>query len=229
MAKGKVLIVDDDHSIIELLKATLVDADYSAIPAYNGEQALRKFEIEKPDLVLVDYKMPDMNGIELIARLKKMNPKIKNILVTAFGSEEVAIEAVRSGVSDYIKKPFELDEIVRVIDSHLAKVPQKDDVVREKVAHLEKAVTISRKLLEFFHAMGEKNRLKILEMLKLRDMNIMEIVRNFDMSQPTISHHIFILKDAGLIDTYRRGKEKFCRLNRKAVEKSCKDTIARFK
>lgn len=229
MSKGKILIVDDDHSIIELLKVTLADAGYSPIPAYNGEQALKKFAAEKPDLILVDYKMPDMNGVELISKIKEISPSVISVLVTAFGTEEVAIEAVRQGINDYIKKPFDLDEIVKVVERHLQKAPQRAAIVKEKISSLEKAVTISRKLLQFYHAMGEKNRLKILEMLKLRDMNVMEIVRNFDMSQPTISHHIFILKEAGLVDTCRKGKEKFCKLNKKAIEKHCRDTIARFK
>ena len=107
-----ILIVDDDHSIIELLKATLQDGGYTVIPAYNGAQAIQKFAAEKPDLVLVDYKMPDMTGLMLISELKKSSPHLKSILVTAFGSEEIAIEAVRQGINDYIKKPFDLTELI---------------------------------------------------------------------------------------------------------------------
>lgn len=229
MSKGKILIVDDDHSIIELLKVALGDAGYSVAVGYNGEQGLKKFQTENPDLLLVDYKMPDMNGIELISKIKQLNPRVQSILMTAFGTEEVAIEAVRQGINDYLKKPFELDELIKIIETHLEKAPKRAEAVKEKISTLEKVVTISRKLLEFYHAMGEKNRLKILEMLKIKEMNVMEIVRHFDMSQPTISHHIFILKDANLIETYRKGKEKFCRINKKTIEKACKDTMARFK
>jgi DNA-binding NtrC family response regulator len=230
MTKGKILIVDDDHSIIELLKTTLQESGYSVIAAYNGTQALQKFGVEKPDLILVDYKMPDMTGLDLIRELKKTTPHLKSVLITAFGSEEVAIEAVRQGINDYLKKPFDLEEITKVVEAQLGiKTAQKIETIKEKITSLEKTVTISRKLLQFFHAMGEKNRLKILEMLKRQDMNIMEIVKHFDMSQPTISHHVFILKEAGLIDTYRKGKEKFCKLSKKAIEKYAKDTITRFK
>ena len=107
----KILILDDEESMNIWLKAGLKRKGYSIFTYTEPEEALKKIENEKIDLFISDVKMPMMDGIDFLKKVKKINPDIKGILMTAFGSIEGVIEGFREGATDFLIKPFSLDEL----------------------------------------------------------------------------------------------------------------------
>ncbi len=114
--KKRILIVDDDPEIVDMHLGLLSDA-YTLINKSDGENAIRYLEENRDiHLAIIDFKLPDMSGIEVLKQVKKMMPCTPAIFVTGHGSEEVAIRAFRHGARDYIKKPFSYSDFMRRID-----------------------------------------------------------------------------------------------------------------
>ena len=104
--------------IITLLPSSfklILETDYQLKFAKNGLEALELLKSASPDAMLLDIKMPKMNGIETLKQIKKLKPKLPVIVVTGYQSVETAQEALRNGASDYIPKPFESRQILRAI------------------------------------------------------------------------------------------------------------------
>ena len=108
----KILVVDDEEIIRESLSYILRKEKYEVEEAANGKVGLEMLKETSYDLVITDLEMPEMKGIELLDELKKMNLQTNTIVITAYGSMETAIAALRSGASDYILKPVEFDELL---------------------------------------------------------------------------------------------------------------------
>ncbi len=111
MAGEKILIVDDEEGMRRLLSRILVKEGYETFAAANGQEALQAVALEEYDLVITDLKMPGMDGLTLLNELKDYDPRLPIIVITAYGTVENAVQALRSGAFDYITKPFEADEI----------------------------------------------------------------------------------------------------------------------
>lgn len=118
--KHKILIVDDEESFRETLQLCL-EEDNHIITASNGEEALKIFNKEKPDLVLTDYKMPHMNGMEVIRQLKQIKPGIPIIMITAYDDTVNTIEAIKLGALDFIPKPFDVQTLKSFVNNALKK------------------------------------------------------------------------------------------------------------
>jgi DNA-binding NtrC family response regulator len=103
-----ILIVDDEKDLCTVLSDSLSQDRYRVITAFNGETALQLVMKEKPDLMLLDIKMPGMDGIEVLKHLRRMKNKISVIMFTAFGTLETARKAMKLGAYDYITKPVDL-------------------------------------------------------------------------------------------------------------------------
>jgi len=108
----KILVVDDEDIIRESLSFILKKEKYEVEEATNGKIAFEMLKESSYDLVITDLEMPEMKGIELLDELRKMNLQTNTIVITAYGSMETAIAALRSGASDYILKPVEFDELL---------------------------------------------------------------------------------------------------------------------
>jgi two-component system response regulator AtoC len=108
-----VLIVDDDPSVLYALSEVLGDRGHRVLQASNGHEALRL--VDDADAVLTDLAMPEMDGLELLRTLNARDPQLPVVLVTAHGSERVAVQAVKAGAFDYLAKPFDIDEIAVVV------------------------------------------------------------------------------------------------------------------
>ena len=120
MAGETLLIVDDSPDIRNLLDEDILSpAGFTVHSATNGMAGLDLAARSRPDLILLDMNMPRMSGLEMLAALRKTESIAPAILMTAYGSEAVAIEAFRLGVRDYIVKPFTADEILQSIDRAL--------------------------------------------------------------------------------------------------------------
>jgi two-component system NtrC family response regulator len=110
-----ILVVDDEANYLTVMEALLGGAGYEALTAGSGADALKAAAQAELDLVLTDMKMPRMSGIDLLAELKRLYPDVPVILMTAFGTVEKAVEAMKKGAFDYILKPFKNEEILLTI------------------------------------------------------------------------------------------------------------------
>ena len=113
------LIVDDDKSIRYSLKR-MMEKDFSILTAQNGEEALSRFTENPPDLVIMDIKMPGRSGIEVLKEMKSIDPKSLVIIMTAYGTTETAIEAMKYGAFDYILKPFPIPKMKGLIEKAIS-------------------------------------------------------------------------------------------------------------
>lgn len=112
---GSILIVDDDPAILEAVSTALVPP-YRVLTAENGVEALGIVAQEALNLVLLDYMLPDASGLALLHAIQRIAPSLPIILMTGFGSEDVAVESFRSGVRDYLKKPFSIPNLVARVE-----------------------------------------------------------------------------------------------------------------
>ena len=116
MSGSTVLIVDDEQSLARSAKAFLADHGYEAEVAVTGEQALDLLATLQPDVVFADVRLPGMSGLDLLRRIRAFDPVIPVIMLTAYGSIEGAVEAVKLGAFDYVKKPVDLEELKLLAD-----------------------------------------------------------------------------------------------------------------
>jgi len=137
--ENKILVVDDEKEIRDFLfKALSQIAGFRVELAENGEEALKKIEKEFFDLVLTDLKMPDMDGLQLVAEIAKSKPEILTVLMTGHGSIDSALEAMKRGASDYLTKPLNLEEMFVRLQKVLEE-KQRFVKLRDFAAQLEKA------------------------------------------------------------------------------------------
>ena len=111
MNKTRILVVDDELSIIKFLRANLESKGYEVLTAINGAEALQTFEMELPDLVILDIMMPKMDGFEVCRRLREWS-QIPIIMLSARGDESDKVKCLDLGADDYITKPFGKDELI---------------------------------------------------------------------------------------------------------------------
>ncbi|MFW6112718.1 MAG: sigma-54-dependent transcriptional regulator, partial [Thermodesulfobacteriota bacterium] len=110
-----ILVVDDEINYLTVMEALLGDEGYEVLTAPGGQDALKVAGTSDVDLVLTDMKMPKMNGIELLGELKRLYPDLPVIMMTAYGTVEKAVEAMKTGAYDYILKPFKNEELLATI------------------------------------------------------------------------------------------------------------------
>ena len=160
MAQKCILVADDDASIRSLLKQLLADEGFAVLEASTGVEVVDKVKESSPDLVIMDVRMPELDGIEALARLKSTNPKTAVLIMTAFGSSNAAIRAMELGAFDYITKPFELDKIShsvkRVLDYQ--DLTAEVEVLRDEISSLvqtERIVGNSPAMQEVYKTIGK--------------------------------------------------------------------------
>lgn len=132
----RVLIVDDEANMRWALDKALSKVGYEVLTAENGQAALESIREDRPDLVLLDLKMPKMDGIEVLRELKTLIPELLVIMMTAHGSTATAIEAMKLGAYDYIMKPFDIDELLLAV----AKAFELK-TLRQQVNYLKQEIT----------------------------------------------------------------------------------------
>jgi len=129
-----ILVIEDDASLREVLCTVLQTTGFSVLSAGSAEDSLSIFATERIDCVLADFKLPGMNGIELLRKVRETLPRVPYVLMTAFGSVAVAVEAMKSGATDYIPKPFEpaaLASMLRDVIKH-NRIIDRDGADRSK-------------------------------------------------------------------------------------------------
>src|SRR5712692_2326280 len=126
----RILLVEDEHSLRQVMKFQLCEAGYETMLAENGLQGYELFTEHQPDLVITDLAMPEMDGLELIRRIKAISPEAPVILITAHGEVQTAVAAMKLGAEDYLTKPINWDELSILIERAL----KVKDMVRENRA-----------------------------------------------------------------------------------------------
>lgn len=116
MKKLNICIVEDEEILRVSLKDDLIDSGYSVNDFENPVKALEHFKKKNCDIIISDIRLPEMSGIELLSKIKSLNPDCFVIMMTAFGSIETAVDAMKKGAFDYITKPFDKDELLLIID-----------------------------------------------------------------------------------------------------------------
>jgi DNA-binding NtrC family response regulator len=116
VSRSTVLIVDDERTLARAIKAFLTESGYEAEVAGDAEQAVRLLETMRPDVVFTDVRLPGMNGIDLLRKIREFDPALPVIIMTAHGTIEGAVEAVKLGAFDYLKKPVDLEELRLLAD-----------------------------------------------------------------------------------------------------------------
>jgi DNA-binding NtrC family response regulator len=149
----KILVVDDEALVRDVIKKGLSQmGGFNVEVAQNGPEAIEKIEKDVFDLVLTDLKMPGMDGLELLKNIKGTRPEVMVILMTAYGSIETAVEAMRIGANDYITKPVDLNELL----IHISKAQKESILLREnRLLRMEVA-----KKFEFNNIIGKSKKMQ---------------------------------------------------------------------
>jgi len=130
----RILVVDDEKAIRWSLGEALRNAGYEVDEVENGEKALKLFQDDPVDLVILDLKLPDIDGIKVLKELKRIEPALPIIMMTAYGEVETAVEAIKSGAYDFLQKPFQLEKMKIEIKNALeaSNLKQQLDDIRKK-------------------------------------------------------------------------------------------------
>jgi|SRR5688572_25675663 len=117
MALGQILVIEDDAQVAQMLHAVVVDSGYDCLCAANGLKALRLVRTYRPDVILLDHYLPGMTGVELLVLLRREYPEIPVVMVTANADQQTALKMLDLGAFDYVRKPFEVDVLERILQA----------------------------------------------------------------------------------------------------------------
>jgi len=129
-AMEKILIIDDDDGLIHFLSRFFQRKGYEVTACSGGRAAIEKIARENFDLILLDYKMPEFNGLDTLTEIKSIEVKTPVIIMTAYGTTDLAIEAMKRGAYDYLVKPFERKDLSRIVGEALLVSRQMKEIVR---------------------------------------------------------------------------------------------------
>ncbi len=180
-----ILLVDDQDTIRFFLEKTLRQEGYDAVTARTGAEAIQKVHQAMPDLVLLDLKLPDIDGLEVLRRIKESFPEIGVVMITAFGDIETAVRAMKQGAFDFVSKPINLEQLLLVIRKGL-----ESERLSREVIQLKRQMDAE---LGFDYILGDSPAMK----------RVMEVVRQVARSDTTT---VLIEGESGV------GKEMIARL-----------------
>ncbi|UCF58657.1 MAG: response regulator [Candidatus Bathyarchaeota archaeon] len=144
--KANILVVDDDPSIRKTLTAILEEKGYDVETVETGKEAIRKSKTSFYNLALIDIRLPDMEGVNLLTKMTETKPRMAKIIITGYPSLQNAVEALNKGADAYIIKPFDIDKMLATVEDHLdrqhkARKMNQDQVtgyIKTRVRQLER-------------------------------------------------------------------------------------------
>jgi DNA-binding NtrC family response regulator len=131
---SRILIVDDDENIRKVLTTILEDEGYDVETADTAKAAIEKTERKTYNIALIDIRLPDMEGIELLTKMRTTTPRLRKIIVTGYPTMQNAVEAVNKGADAYVLKPFNVEKVLSIIKEQLQKQNEEKMYSQEKVA-----------------------------------------------------------------------------------------------
>jgi DNA-binding NtrC family response regulator len=131
---ARILVIDDEESIRRTISMALEGEGYVVETAENGKQAIKKAETNFYNLALVDIRLPDIEGTELLTALKETTPRMIKIILTGYPALQNAVNAINKGVDYYLIKPVNTDELLRVIKEQLEKQRREKEYSQQKIA-----------------------------------------------------------------------------------------------
>ena len=220
MSSKRILIVDDDPGICLTLSFALNDPDYALETAHSGEAALAAIEQRNFDLVLLDIRMPGVDGMEVLRRIRLIAPQLRVIMMTAHGGVESAVAAMKLGAADFIQKPFTPPEIRNLVEAIIQREALDDSMAKDYAscielakkcitdhrfeaadAHLRKAVSIDPSRAEAFNLLGA--------VLEIQGAHPSEALRNYHAALALDGSYAPARRNIDRIageNKYRRGK-----------------------
>lgn len=185
----KILIVDDDSELRSNLSEILRGKGYHTDEASSGKDAIEKAASDEFDVVLLDLMMPKIGGMDVLTELRKIKPKTKVIMITAFATIDNAVEAIKKGASDYISKPFKIEDL--------------DATIRRVIEEAKFDMSVEKLDLDYtISSLSNPLRRKILKLIhQNKGMRLMEITRALGVEDHTkVVFHLRILKDSKIIE-----------------------------
>jgi DNA-binding NtrC family response regulator len=131
---ARILIIDDDENIRQVLQTILEDEGYFVETADTAKKGIERSETAFYNLALIDVRLPDMEGIELLTKLRETKPKMRKIIVTGYPTLQNAVAAVNKGADAYVMKPFDVEKILLTIKEQLKKQVEEKAFSEEKIA-----------------------------------------------------------------------------------------------
>jgi DNA-binding NtrC family response regulator len=131
---ARILIIDDDENIRKVLQTILEDEGYTVDTADTAKKGIERTEKNFYNLALIDVRLPDMEGIELLTKLRDTKPKIRKVIVTGYPTLQNAVAAVNKGADGYVMKPFDVEKILATIKDQLKKQEEEKTFSEERIA-----------------------------------------------------------------------------------------------
>src|SRR5881296_3714085 len=141
--QGRVLVVDDEKAMVLALKGLLAKEGYHVETAGSGEEALRRIETGSFHVVITDLSMNGVGGMQVLEHARRVDPDLAVVMITAYGSEKIAVQAMKLGAADYIPKPFDNDEL-RVVVQRVVETVLLRREHRRLLAHVQDAYGFER-------------------------------------------------------------------------------------
>ncbi len=197
MANARLLIVEDDPQMRRILSEMLAEEGYKVSSVGSGKEAIEKVKGNGFDVVVADIIMPGMDGMDVLKEVKKLEPQIHVIMITAFATIENAVEAIKNGASDYIAKPFKIAE-VEVAIKRVLEETKFQKVIKEKFIYSADASLGTDFTIK---ALSNPIRRGVIELLdKQGRARFTDIKKDLDIEDATkLSFHLRVLKNAGLL------------------------------
>ena len=150
-----ILIMEDEEVVAKGLEMVLTEEGYNVDLAFTGEQALATFSSDKYDLLVADLRLPDIDGMEVVKRVKEQQPETEVVVITGYSSVTSAVDAMKIGVFDYLTKPFVEAEIKEAVYGALQKIQEEEARIKGRVSSEENKLIEKRELISVLDRTAE--------------------------------------------------------------------------
>lgn len=215
-----ILVIDDDQDLCKVLSNFLKKSNYEVDVAYKAEDGLKLLRTQEYDLILCDYRLPDMTGVDALQRIKVLRPDAAVIIITGYSDVQTAVETFRYGANDYVTKPLYPDELLVTVKETIQKNQEKNDIRSGKASVKSEKKQEGPAISKFIHG-SSKASLKVLEHIDLigpTDMSVLvigetgtgkEFVSNSIHQKSERAGKPFIAIDCGALPKELAGSELF--------------------